>query len=154
VVRSFLTRAGLGLLSLAALSCASIQLSDEEQAEWGRAMDTPLTFIVSREQSLETWDRAQEFIGRYSSTKLRSTTDSLLVSYDSPTYQNVPPAESGSAIHYGYSISRSRDPEGVRIGVQCISTSKLGEKSADQNAHIAAYYIRTGTLGCNRCIVR
>jgi hypothetical protein len=30
----------------------------------------------------------------------------------------------------------------------------VGEKDADQNAHIAAYYIKTGSLACDRCIVR
>ncbi len=118
-------------------------------------MDTPLTFVVARDRSIETWDRAAEFINRYTSMKLHSATDSVLVTYDSPTYQSVPsPVEAGSSIRYGYSISRSRDPEGIRIAVQCTPSSKLGEKYADQNAHIAAYYIMTGSVACDRCIVR
>ena len=171
MVRSFLTRAAAGLLALAALSCASgsvFQLTLEEQTSLNEAMDTPLTFIVPRERSIASWDRAREFIDRYSSMKLRSTTDSVLVSYDTPNYSADPvPAQSG--LHYGYSISRSRVPEGIRIVVQCTPSVKgtgasnrtadednrtAGEKAADQNAHIAAYYILTGYLGCSRCIVR
>ncbi len=144
------------MVSLAAISCASsLQLSADEQSSLQLAMDTPLTFVVPRDQSLVSWDRAQEYINRYSSMKLRSVTDSVLVTYDSPTYQQVPaPVESGSGIRFGYSISRSNDREGIRISVQCSSSSKLGEKDADQNAHIAAYYIKTGRVACDRCIVR
>ena len=131
------------------------QLSEDEQASLRLAMETPLTFVVPRDRSLESWDRAQEFINRYNSMKLRSVTDSLLVTYDEPTYQRVPvPVDAGSSIRYGYSIGRARDPDGIRISVQCTPSSKLGEKGADQNAHIAAYYIRTGQVACYRCIIR
>jgi len=156
-VRSTFTRAAAGLiLAFAVISCASsFELSAEEQASLARAMDTPLAFVVPRERSIESWDRAQEYVNRYSSAQLRNVTDSLVVTYDSPTYQQVPsPVESGSGIRFGYSISRSRDPEGIRYSVQCTPSSKLGEKDADQNAHIAAYYIKTGTIACTRCIVR
>ncbi len=158
LVRSALGRTAMLLLCLAALSCASttvFQLSPEEEAALRLAMDSPLTFVVARDQSIASWDRAQEFINRYSSMKLRSATDSTTVSYENPVYTSDPAAlESGSNLRYGYSVSRSRDPGGIRISVQCTPSGKLGEKDADQNAHIAAYYIRTGTLGCTRCIVR
>jgi hypothetical protein len=156
-VRHFLTRALAAWLSLAAISCASssmFQLSDDEQALLQAAMDTPLTFVVPRDRSLETWDRAENFINRYNSMKLRTATDSSLVTYDSPTYQDVPvPVEAGSSIRYGYSVSRSAVPEGIRIAVACTPSSKLAQKDADQNAHIAALYIKTGRV-CDRCIVR
>ena len=177
-MRSFLRRAAVGLLALAALSCASgsvFQLSLEEQAALQDAMDTPLTFIVPRERSIASWDRAHEFIDRYSSMKLRSTTDSVLVSYETPTYSADPFPVNGANLRYGYNISRARVPEGIRINVDCtpsytgpVETTRTGEdnktpkedkrtvgqKAADQNAHIAAYYILTGYLGCSRCIVR
>ena len=140
------------------LSCASssvFQLSEDEQAALRLAMDTPLTFVVPLDRSIQTWDRAGEFIDRYTTMKLHSGTDSVLVTYESPTYQGVPiPVEAGSGIRYGYSISRTRDPGGLRMAVRCIPSSKLGEKYADQNAHIAAYYIMMGSVACDRCIVR
>jgi len=158
-VRSFTPRAAAALiLALAVLSCASsamFQLSADEEASLRQAMDAPLTFVVPRDHSLEAWDRAQDYVNRYSSMKLRSVTDSVLVTYDSPTYQQVPvPVQAGSSIRYGYSVSRTSDPEGIRIAVQCAPSSTLGQKDADQNAHIAAYYIQTGRVACDRCIVR
>ncbi len=146
------------ILSLAVLSCAAgsvFQLSAEERAALDLAMATPTTITVPRDRSLESWDRAQQFVDRYSSTKLRSVTDSVLVTYDSPAYQAVPsPVEQGSSIRFGYTVSRSSSSDGIHIAVQCAPSSKLGEKDADQNAHIAAYYILTGKLACDRCIVR
>jgi hypothetical protein len=158
-VRQFFSRAAAAcVLALAALSCASssmFQLSADEQAALRTAMDTPLVFVVPRDRSIESWDRAQEFVNRYCSMRLRTVSDSILVTYEEPVYSQTPvPVDAGSSIHYGYSIGRFRDPDGIRITVQCTPSSKLGEKGADQNAHIAADYIRTGQLACERCIVR
>jgi hypothetical protein len=158
-VRSLLTRAATALvLALAAGSCASssvFQLSVDEQSMLRMAMDTPLSLIVPRDQSLKTWDRAHEFVDRYSTMKLRSIQDSVLVTYDSPTIQTDPsPVAPGSGIRFGYSVSRNADPDGIRIAVKCTPSSTLGEKDADQNAHIAVYYIKTGQIACDRCIVR
>lgn len=156
-MRRFFARAAAAfILTLGAISCASsFQLSADEQSALREAMDTPLTFIVPRDRSLESWDRAQDYINRYSTMKLRSVTDSVLVTYETPVYQQDPaPVQSGSSIRFGYSISRASDPAGIRITVQCTPSSTLGQKDADQNAHIAAYYIKTGTVLCDRCIVR
>jgi hypothetical protein len=79
----------------------------------------------------------------------------LFFTYESPTYvPNASPVPNGSGIRYGYSVSRASDPDGIRIAVKCTPSSTLGEKDADQNAHIAAYYIKTGQIACERCIVR
>ncbi|MBI4363870.1 MAG: hypothetical protein HY568_00415 [Candidatus Latescibacteria bacterium] len=144
------------LLAALSLSCAgSFELSQEEQTSLGLAMAQPLTFTVPRDRSLETWDRALNFMDRYSSMKLRSVTDSLLVTYETPTYQQVPsPVERGSGIRFGYTISRASTREGISMSVRCAPSSKVGERDADQNAHIAAYYILTGSIACARCIVR
>ena len=131
------------------------QLSADEQASLNLAMDTPLTLVVPRDRSLQSWDRAQDFVSRYSSMKLRSTTDSTIVTYETPTYQTVPsPVESGSGIRFGYTVSRASVTDGIQYAVKCTPSSTLGDKSADQNAHIAAYYIKTGRIACDRCIVR
>ena len=146
------------ILSLGALSCASssmFQISQEEERALQAAMDAPLTFVVPRDRSIETWDRAHVFFDRYSTMKLQTVTDSLLLTYETPLYTGDPaPVESGSGIRYGYSISRSRVPEGIQYVVACTPSSKLAAKDADQNAHIAAAYIRSGTIPCVRCIVR
>jgi hypothetical protein len=158
-MRSSPTRAAAAcVLLFVAVSCASssvFQLSADEQASLDLAMGTPLTFIAPRDASIQSWDRAQEFVNRYSSMSLRSTTESSVVSYETPVYQSVPsPVESGSSIRYGYSVSRSSSQEGIQYTVKCTPSSALGDKSADQNGHIAAYYIMTGRIACARCIVR
>lgn len=144
------------LLVATTLSCAgSFELSNDERTSLGLALAQPLTFTVERYRSLEAWDRVHDFVNRYSTMKLRSVTDSLVITYEAPTYTQSPsPVESGAGIRFGYTVSRSSITEGIRIGVKCSPSSKLGEKDADQNAHIAAYYISTGTIACTRCIVR
>jgi hypothetical protein len=158
-VRPFLIRAAAAsILAAGVLSCAAqsvFQLSGDEQAALSLAMNTPLTFTVPRDRSLQTWDRAHEFVDRYNSMKLRSITDSVIVTYDSPTYvQDPSPVEPGSSIRFGYTVSRTSRADGIQIAITCTPSSKLGEKDADQNAHIAAYYIMMGTIACDRCIVR
>ncbi|HMI31607.1 MAG TPA: hypothetical protein VK527_07700 [Candidatus Limnocylindrales bacterium] len=157
-MRSSPTRASAACVFLlfTALSCASsFQLSNDEQASLDLAMGTPLSFIVPRDAAIQSWDRAQEFVNRYSSMALRTTTESTVVSYETPVYQSVPsPVESGSSIRYGYSVSHSSVQEGIQYTVKCTPSSTLGDKSADQNGHIAAYYIMTGRIACARCIVR
>jgi hypothetical protein len=155
-VRPFFSRVAAALaLALAVVSCASMQLSDDEQAALQEAMNDPTTFVVPRDHALSTWDRAQDFIDRYSTMKLRSSNDSLLVSYDAPVYQTDPaPVESASGIRFGYKVARRNDPDGIQIIVECTPSSKLGANDADRNAHIAAYYIRTGQWACDRCLVR
>jgi len=148
----------ISILAAGALSCAAssvFQLSADERASLSLAMGASLTFTVPRDRSLQTWDRAHEFVDRYSSMKLRSVTDSVIVTYDSPTYQQVPvPVEAGSSIRFGYTVSRTAGVDGIQIAVKCTPSSKLGEKDADQNAHIAAYYIMIGRIACDRCIIR
>jgi len=158
-MRPLLIRAATAsILAACVLSCAAnavFQLSADEQAALNLAMSTPLTFIVPRDRSLQTWDRAHEFVDRYNFMKLPSIIRSLILTYDSPTYPQDPsPVEPGSSIRFGYTVSRTSQVDGIQIAIKCTPSSKLGEKDADQNAHIAAYYIMTGSIACDRCIVR
>jgi hypothetical protein len=142
------------LLAWALVSCSStsvFQLSADEQSLLQSAMNTPLTFVVPRDQAIASWDRASDFVQRYSTMKLRSVTDSLITVYDEPSV--TPLIENASSIRFGYSVRRSRDPGGILYQVQCTASSKTGDTDAAQNAHIAAYYVKTG-LVCDRCIVR
>jgi hypothetical protein len=144
----------VSLLFGAAVSCSStsvFQLSADEQSLLQSAMNTPLTFVVPRDQTIASWDRAVDFVQRYSTMKLRSATDSLITVYDEPSV--TPLIENASSIRFGYSVGRSRDPGGMRYTVQCTASSTVGQKDALQNAHIAAYYVKTGSV-CDRCIIR
>lgn len=140
------------LLGGIALSCSSaFQLSAEDEASLDEAMAGPLDFVVPRDQAIASWDRAHDFVNRYSTMKLRNVTDSLLTTYEEPVYGQ--PIESAAGIRFGYSVRRFRDPEGIGYVVQCTPSGKSGEKDADRNAHLAAWYIQTGTV-CARCVVR
>jgi hypothetical protein len=144
------------VLSSVLVSCSStsevFQLSADEQASMQTAMAQPLIFVVAREHAIDSWDRAQDFVNRYSTMKLHTGTDSLVTTYEQPPADPTA-LQTSSTIRYGYSVSRARDPEGVRYQVQCAPSNPSGSKDAEQNAHIAAYYILTGTV-CDRCIVR
>ncbi len=129
---SFPCRVLVLLISLTAVSCASsFELTADEQSMLRDAMDTPLTFVVPRGEAIPTWDRAQEFIDRYSSMKLRSVNDSLIT-----TYENVAmvtnPIETASSVRFGYTVSRARDPEGIRFQVGCTPSSR-GPLHQDRN---------------------
>ena len=147
--------AALLILALSA-GCSStsavFQLSADEQASLAQAMSGPLNFVIPREHAIDSWDRAQDFLDRYSTMKLRSVTDSLMTSYEQPV-TDPNQIQSASAVRFGYSVTRSRDVDGIRYVVQCTPSNPSGAKDADQNGHLAAYYIRTGTI-CDRCIVR
>lgn len=139
------------------LSCAStamLDLTGEEQGSMTLATATPLYFSVPRDRARETWDRAQTFVDRYSSMKLRSSTDSMIQSYDPPPTPQPPGMEVSAPIRFGYSVSRTAMADSIRLDVKCVTNRQLAEKDADTNAHIAAYFILTGRIACARCIVR
>jgi len=142
----------LGGFTLSCGSTSVFQLSTDEQNLLQLAMNTPLTFVVPRDQTIASWDRAVDFVNRYSTSPLRSGTDSLATSYEELVAKTTT-IESASSIRYGYAVRRAKDPDGIFYSVQCTPSSTVGQKDADQNAHIAAYYIKTGYV-CDRCIVR
>ena len=142
------------LCLLGAVSCATtsfLELSHEEQTSLTLAMATPLEFTVHRSLGLETWDRALTFVDRYSTMKLRSVTESTIQTYDAPAQPS--PAEAPGPVRYGYTVARTAAGDSIQIQVSCVASAPGGEE-AGKNAHIAAYYILTGNIGCARCIAR
>jgi hypothetical protein len=158
MVNRFALRAlALAILMGCVQSCAStamLDLTGEEQASMTLAMATPLSFAVPRDRSMETWDRAQTFLDRYSTMTLRTSTDSLLQRYDPPRPYQQPGMETTEPIRFGYSFSRAAFADSIRITVGCKTNRDIAESDADKNAHIAAYFVLTGRIACARCIVR
>jgi len=141
------------LLGASALSCSSaFQLSAEDEASLKEAMAMDLRFVVPRDHAIDSWDRAQDFVNRYSTMNLRTATDSLITSYETPP-PDLAALPTATQTRFGYSVRRYRDLSGIGYLVQCTPSVKTGEKDADQNAHLLAYYIQTGTV-CDRCIIR
>jgi hypothetical protein len=128
-------------------SCATtqmVELTQEEKAYLEKARKQPLEFTVSEEKSDKIWGRAQSFIAKHSSFKLQNTTDYVIQTYY-PT--------SGDA-QFGYKVIKTEMNNGVEITVDCFTGNVFMQKDADTNAHILAYYLKTGELVSDRIIAK
>lgn len=124
---------GVGLLS----SCATVspeKLAPADRAYFERALATPLEFAIPKEQEVEAWGRAQSFLGRFGSTQIQAATDYVLQTYN----------PSSGDVDYGYYVTKTPAGDEVRIKVECIAGNMFSGKDATNNAHILAYYIKTG----------
>jgi hypothetical protein len=121
-----------------------IGISEQEKSDLAVAMFHPLKFTLAKSEAEDAWGRAQSFIGRFSSMKIQTATDYVI-----QTYNPV-----GSGINFGYYITKTPLGDEVEIEVQCPTDNMFSGKDADINAHIAALYIDTGMLVCQRCISR
>ena len=109
------------------------EFAREEQTYLAKAMPFPLEFTIPKGEADEAWGRAQSFIGRYSSMKLQIATDFIIQTYNP-----------GSLSGFGYYVTKTPMGDNVQITVQGLTDIYLA--SANQNAHILAYYIKTGEL--------
>lgn len=109
-----------------------------------KAMDTPTTFTVPADEADQAWSRAQVFVSKYAGMKIQNATDSLVETYN--------PTHDGVSERYAYKITRLDQGENVRIEVECFSGKSYDREQKDQNAHIAAHYIKTGEMACESCI--
>jgi len=129
----------LGLLCSASIAMGSAPPSTtgEESIYLENAMDTPLEVTVSSLEVVDAWGRAQSWIGQYSSMKLQISTDYVIQTYN--------PRE--AARKYGYYVNKTKiDNNNFKINVQCTTGSLFLSADAEKNAHILAYYIKTGKL--------
>lgn len=109
-------------------------MSPEEQEYLNKAMETPLTFTIQREDAEEAWGWIKKFIGKYSSMRIQKETDYLIETY------------TPSGIRYGYSATRSPRGDEVEFEVKCFSGNVFLEEEAERNAHILAYYALNGEV--------
>ncbi|MHA1305140.1 MAG: hypothetical protein ACTSPI_15690 [Candidatus Heimdallarchaeaceae archaeon] len=133
----------IGLLS----SCATtsmLKLTPEEKTYLEKAKAFPLEFTIPKSEVEEAWGRAQSFIGRFSSMKLQTVTDFVIQTYN---------PRSGD-VDFGYYVTKTPMSDNVLITVQCIAGNMFTGADANTNAHILAYYIKTGELPNPRLIAR
>lgn len=129
------------LLTILALnSCAPPHVLTAQEKAYASAMRAfPTEFSVPKDQSDEAWGRANRFLSKFSVLRLQMATDMLLTTYN--------PYKIGQ---YGYEITRMSGRENVTFNVECSSfTGNIfsdERHEANQNAHIAAYYIATGIV--------
>jgi len=134
--RSRVRPALLAVALLASCGCGEYRMAQMNYRRCVTALNSPLTFAIAEDSTSAAWERARVFVSQYGSVPIESSTDSLI--------QTGPLTEWPQ---YGYTITRSRMGSGVQITVRC-NASRKREQGTDNNAHIAAYYIRTGILDC------
>ena len=96
----------------------------------------PTTFTVAPALDTAAWERAHSFVRRFSSMKIRKATDSVLETHRPPRDET----------RFGYSVTRTRVSSGVVYTVECFRRDRWENEHSEQNAGIAATYIRTGDL--------
>jgi len=139
-MRKYAIEVTVAILVLALLTgCATtsmLKLTPEEQMYLEKAKAFPLEFTIPKSQADEAWGRAQSFIGRFSSMKLQTVTDFVIQTYN-PISPNV---------DFGYYVTKTPMGDKVQITVQCNVGNIFSGADANTNAHILAYYIKTGEL--------
>ncbi len=96
----------------------------------------PTTFRVAPALDEVAWERAHSFVKRFSSMKIRKATDSVLETH----------RPSRDETRFGYSVTRTRVRSSVVFEVECLPRDRWEMTRCEQNAGIAATYIRTGDL--------
>ncbi len=120
--------------AVVASACAS---APQEHAAYLREMRAaPTTFRIARALDQTAWKRARSFVARFSSMKVKRATDSLLQTYQPPSNET----------RFGYKITRRRARSGVTFTVKCLRRDRWERKHCQENAGIAATYMRTGEL--------
>ncbi len=109
----------------------------EEQKYYDEAMACPLIFELPNSEAEKAWARAQSFIGRFSPMKLQIATDYILQTYT--------PTRATSAA-YGYYVTRTPLDSTYEFEVNCVTDNPFLQPEANENGHLAAYYIKTGQL--------
>lgn len=134
------------ILALFVLSgCTSISmknLTPEERSYFEKVEAFPLEFIIPKIEADDAWGRAQSFIGRFSSMKLQTVTDFVIQTYNP------------SDIKFGYYVTKTPMDDDIQITVQCITEGWFSGDDARRNAHILAYYMKTGELPNPKFIAR
>jgi hypothetical protein len=121
-----------------------LKLTPEEQTYLEKAKAFPLEFTIPKSEADEAWGRAQSFIGRFSSMKLQTVTDFVIQTYN----------PGSGDVDFGYYVTKTPMGDKVQITVQCNTGNMFAGADANTNAHILAYYIKTGELVNPRLIAR
>ncbi len=122
-----------------------IMASPEEQVYLDKVNAFPLKFIISKSEEKDAWGRAHSFIGQFSSMKLRTVTDSVLRTYNPAVLY----------VKFGYYVTKTPlEGDAIQIYVRCNTGNVFASGEAKTNAHILAYYIKTGELTHERLITK
>jgi len=122
---------------LTLFGCATTQdLTPAQEAFLAAAMATPLTFTMPTSQVDEAWARAQSFVTRFSPMQIQPLTPHVIRT------QN--PTSATSA--FGYYVRKIPKGGETQFTVECLCAGMNPSQPSIRNAHILAYYMKTGNL--------
>lgn len=127
------------VLILFLTGCATItpSLSSVEDQYLNEVKNFPLEFYVSKEEVNNAWGRAQSWIARFSDMKIQTVTECVIQTYN-------PTGDIGG--QWGYYVTKTPIEDKFQISVRCIGSNPFLVSNQKLNAHILAYYIKTGIL--------
>ncbi|MDP8227154.1 MAG: hypothetical protein P9L89_05900 [Candidatus Celaenobacter polaris] len=135
-MKKLLSICGIFLLCFIYIGCARVQLTPEDKAFCAKAAACPLELIISKDKAEEAWSRAHTWIAKYSSMKIQTVTDYILQTYN--------PVDRAFPIIYAYSLTKTLMGSEVQITIECFSNNRFATRQTSHNAHLLAYYIKTG----------
>jgi hypothetical protein len=121
------------------IGCATApKLTSEQRAYLEEAMAMPLEFTVPIAEADQAWKRAQSFVERFSAMTLQNISANVI--------RTSNPTQFSTA--FGYYVRKIPLGQDVRFAIQCFcgTLSASATEASLQNAHILAYYMKTGQL--------
>jgi hypothetical protein len=113
-----------------------LKLSSDDQNYIKTAYDSPLEFSVPKSESDASWARAAEWIKKYSHEKIQNSNEFMIQTYN----------PGSNEYSFGYYVTRNAEGDSAKIAVQCIVGNLYAKKDQLNNAHLLAYYIKTGKI--------
>lgn len=121
------------ILTAAGIGCNSLS-TEERQRHYESALAFPLEFELPNELAGEAWQRAKQFLRRYSEFQIQFEQPILLETF-MPRFPNET---------YGYRVTRKIDSTASRFTVECTTADASSLDRAKRNAHLLAYYMASG----------
>ena len=123
------------LLSIFACTTAP-ELTPVQKTYLSAAMATPLTFTLPTGQVDEAWTRARSFVTRFSDMQIQPLTPHVIRT------QNPTSATSS----FGYYVRKIPKGGRTEFTVECLCGGMHPSQPSIRNAHLLAYYMKTGNL--------
>jgi hypothetical protein len=122
-------------------ACAMVPpLTASEKDDLAKAMASPVTFELGREESTAAWGRAQIFLFKHS--RIKTISDFVIDAGRVPHYtaERLPLSEDR------YRITLVREAPGQAQGPE----TSAQKEQREQDLHVFAHFVRTGELACAR----
>ena len=139
----------LAVLPCLAACAIAPPLTASDKDDLAKAMGSPVTFELGKEESTAAWGRAQVFLFKHS--RIKTISDFVIDAGRNPHYtaERLPLGEDR------YRITLVREAPGLAQGPETAAQKEQRE----QDLHVFAHFVRTGELACARdgvsvCVTR